>query len=140
MCQVQGAPVQRRPVQRGRQRAVGRLLHAAYFVVPHPKPSEQFHYFKQIFAFLMRQNNFSFEAPEEFDDYVEDPNTTVANMIEVWPSSWSCNAAPLLVLPVRASAGRVPDCAPVWSRVQALRRARISFDYSQVAFASFPSP
>jgi len=66
-----------------RKKLEGRLLHAAYFVVPHPKPSEQFHYFKQIFAFLMRQNNFSFEAPEEYDDYVEDPNTTVANMIEV---------------------------------------------------------
>lgn len=57
----------------------GRLLHAAYFVVPHPKPNEQFHYFCQIFAFLMKQNKFSFEAPEEFDD----PNSTVANIMEV---------------------------------------------------------
>ena len=57
----------------------GRLLHAAYFMVPHPKPNEQFHYFTQLFAFLMKLNKFSFEAPDEFDD----PNSTVANMMEV---------------------------------------------------------
>lgn len=57
----------------------GRLLHVAYFVVPHPKPNEQFHYFTQIFAYLMKLNKFSFEAPDEFDD----PNSTVANVMEV---------------------------------------------------------
>lgn len=57
----------------------GRLLHLAYFVVPHPKPSEQFHYFTQLFAFLMKLNKFSFEAPDEYDD----PNSTVATMMEV---------------------------------------------------------
>ena len=69
----------------------GRLLHAAYFVVPHPKPNEQFHYFVTIFAFLMKKNSFSFSVPDEFDD----PNSTVANIME------------------------------------ALRRARITLDYSQ---------
>jgi hypothetical protein len=65
----------------------GRLLHAAYFVVPHPKPNEQFNYFTQIFAFLMRLNKFSFEAPDEFDD----PNSTVANIMEV---CLRCDCAP----------------------------------------------
>jgi hypothetical protein len=62
-----------------RKNLEGRLLHGAYFVVPHPKPNEQFNYFTQIFTYLMRMNKFSFEAPGEFDD----PNTTVANMMEV---------------------------------------------------------
>ena len=64
----------------------GRLLHAAYFCSPHPKPNEQFHYFTQIFAFLMKLNKFSFEAPDEFDD----PNSTVANIMEVCMHPPSC--------------------------------------------------
>eukprot|EP00961_Rhodomonas_salina_P278077 3757195-Rhodomonas_salina.1 len=56
----------------------GKLLHQAYFAIPHPKPNEQFYYFTSLFTWLMRLNDLSFTRPEQFDD----PNTTVANMME----------------------------------------------------------
>lgn len=50
----------------------GDLLHIAYFAVPHPKPNEQFYYFVSLFSWLMKQNRFQFQRPDQFDD----PNTT----------------------------------------------------------------
>jgi hypothetical protein len=67
------------------------LLHSAYFVVPHPKPSEQFHLFTQIFAFLMGLNKFKFEAPR---DEFEDPNSTVAMIMEVGCLPRNCFVVP----------------------------------------------
>jgi len=55
-----------------------KLLHQAYFSIPHPKPNEQFYYFTSLFSWLMRLNHLTFQRPEQFDD----PNTTVANMME----------------------------------------------------------
>lgn len=121
----------------------GRLLHAAYFLVPHPKPNEQFHYFTQIFAFLMKLNKFSFEAPDEFDD----PNSTVANIMEVREPLYCCA---LCYRPRLALLQCAHVCTPhthlsvvrgfpanrmhthLFLVAQALRRARITVDYSQV--------
>uniref|UniRef100_A0A7S4H9S9 Uncharacterized protein n=1 Tax=Guillardia theta TaxID=55529 RepID=A0A7S4H9S9_GUITH len=53
-------------------------LHAAYFVVPHPKPNEQFFFFTSLFAWLMKLNRFNFAKPDRF----EDPNITTRNILE----------------------------------------------------------
>uniref|UniRef100_A0A7S0W435 Intraflagellar transport protein 57 homolog n=1 Tax=Hemiselmis tepida TaxID=464990 RepID=A0A7S0W435_9CRYP len=56
----------------------GELLHHAYFSTPHPKPNEQFYYFVSVFTWLMKENRFTFQRPDQFDD----PNNTVANVMD----------------------------------------------------------
>lgn len=63
----------------GRDWMNGELLHNAYFSVPHPKPNEQFYYFVSLFSWLMKENGFKFQRPE---DQFDDPNETVANVMD----------------------------------------------------------